>query len=342
MDPAFDRQSVLAQVWAVKNSGFLFFLALVSSCQSADDDGGLVQGPARLSESGLYANWPSRTLAERVVSFAPRFSLWSDGAEKTRYIWLPTGKRIDATELEHWQFPIGTKIWKEFRVDGRLVETRLTMKVREPDDGGWWRMAYVWDEAETEAVAAPLGQEDAAGTTHNVPEQRDCARCHYRNEVPVIGVSMLQLGGPAGSAPIEKLMGADLLENLPAARPLPEPFVPGDSTTQAALGYLHANCGHCHNSRSVAAADVKIFFELHLDETSPEATSVYKSTVGQPIHHFPDVGVSLLIAPGDPENSLVHYRMARRDDGQMPPVATEFVDEKGLATIDAWIRSLPK
>lgn len=289
----------------------------------------------RLSETGLYADFAARTLGEGTLRLQPRYQLWSDGAEKERYLRLPPGTRIDATDPEHWRFPVGTRIWKQFRIGGRLIETRLLQKDREPDDGGWWRMAYVWDEAEHDATAAIDGAVDASGTTHDVPSQYDCGRCHYRGEKSVIGLSQLQLAG----AELDKLIAADAIEHLPS--PLPAATVPGDATVQAALGYLHANCSHCHDSRSAAAAQVKIFFELHLDETTPEGTQAYQTTVNQPIHHFPDVGLTALVEPGAPELSLVHYRMARRDDAQMPPVATELVDEVGLATIDAWIRSLP-
>ena len=304
------------------------------------DDGpgtGQLIGPTLLSQTGLYASGGSGALAERVLPVQPRFALWTDGADKERFLWLPPGKRIDASDANQWRFPIGTKLWKHFRFDGQLVETRFLEKRREPDEGGWFQMAYVWNDARTDAQAVPDGAVDAAGTLHDVPEQRACGRCHYRGEKPVVGLSALQL---AGSTTLANLVAADAFVGLAPSLVTTPVTIPGDATTQAALGYLHANCSHCHDSRSAAASNVKIFFELHLDETTPEATQTYRSTVNQPIHHFPDVGLTLIVAPGAPDKSLVHYRMARRDDAQMPPVGTEVVDDVGLKTVDDWIRSL--
>ncbi len=73
-----------------------------------------VSGPMKLSQTGLYADFAARTLSPGVISFVPRYQLWSDGADKQRYLLLPPGSTIDTTEMDHWVFPIGTKAWKEF------------------------------------------------------------------------------------------------------------------------------------------------------------------------------------------------------------------------------------
>ena len=42
--------------------------------------------------------------------FLPRWQLWSDEAVKRRWIWLPPGSTIDTTNMDHWKFPVGTKV----------------------------------------------------------------------------------------------------------------------------------------------------------------------------------------------------------------------------------------
>src|SRR5262245_53175162 len=71
-------------------------------------DGGT---PGELACTGLYADWPSRTLAPGLRAFKPGFELWSDGASKRRWLYLPPGGRIDVSSMNEWVFPVGTKIW---------------------------------------------------------------------------------------------------------------------------------------------------------------------------------------------------------------------------------------
>src|SRR5262249_9205898 len=119
--------------------------------------------PLRLSETGLYADIATGELASDVVAYTPAFALWSDGAAKQRWIWLPDGERIDSTDMDDWVFPTGTKVWKQFSVAGTRVETRLLEK-RGAGDDDWVSLSYVWDPDDGDASAAPLGVLDARGT----------------------------------------------------------------------------------------------------------------------------------------------------------------------------------
>jgi hypothetical protein len=106
--------------------------------------------PARLSETGLFA--PGATeLAPGVRPYTPSFALWSDGAEKRRWIALPEGARIDTSDMDAWRFPVGTKVWKEFVRDGIRVETRLLEKV-DASDAGWAGIAYAWAADRSDAA----------------------------------------------------------------------------------------------------------------------------------------------------------------------------------------------
>ena len=84
--------------------------------------------PARLTETGLYADLRADALAPGVLPYRPQFELWSDGASKRRWISLPPGTRIDTSDMDSWQFPEGTKLWKEFSRDNvrSLAATALS------------------------------------------------------------------------------------------------------------------------------------------------------------------------------------------------------------------------
>src|SRR5688572_27338219 len=103
------------------------------------------QAPGSLAETGLYRDGGTEVRAEN-LSFAPQYPLWSDGARKRRWIRLPAGTSVDASGAE-WRFPAGTRLWKEFSVGGRRVETRFIEHRAE----GWTFTSYVWNAAGTAA-----------------------------------------------------------------------------------------------------------------------------------------------------------------------------------------------
>src|SRR5262249_50301413 len=97
-------------------------------------------GARRLSQMGLYRDIATRTIADGVAEFEPAYSLWSDGATKRRWIALPPGAQIDTSDMDHWVFPVGTKLFKEFSVAGKRVETRLI----ERTSTGYDMAAFAW------------------------------------------------------------------------------------------------------------------------------------------------------------------------------------------------------
>jgi hypothetical protein len=285
---------------------------------------------ARLSETGLYSDVRAGTLAPGVMPYRPMFELWSDGASKRRWIALPPGTRIDTSDMDSWQFPVGTKLWKELARDGVRIETRLLQRIG-AGQGDWTTMAYLWNDIDSDATAVPDGVEDARGTSHDVPAANECAGCHGGRPSRVLGFSAIQL---AGSLTLGELVDRDLLTAPPSAnlqlRAQPE--------ARAALGYLHANCSHCHNQQRPARGGPRCFdpenaldFLLRAGELGDVTqTAAYRSALGE------------AIKPGDPGGSEVVKRMNGRSrfPPSMPPLASERIDEQGLAVVQAWIRGL--
>ena len=142
--------------------------------------------PKLLSQTGLFSDIAKGTLAPNVFAYQPQYALWSDGATKRRWVSLPVGSKIDTSSMDYWDYPAGTKLWKEFTRDGVRVETRLLMK-RGSGLGDWLMVAYKWNSSKTEATAVPDGEANASGTQHDIPSQKACSTCHSALSDNVLG-----------------------------------------------------------------------------------------------------------------------------------------------------------
>ena len=302
--------------------------------------------PALLSATGLFT---SRTngdlvLAQGVREFQPRYWLWSDGADKKRYVYLPPGTKIDTTDPDHWVFPVGTKLWKSFISGTQLVETRL---IEVMGAGNTVRYAtYAWMTADA-TDADRMNYRDlwlnAAMTTHDIPNGLMCENCHNALKEHVLGFSALQLNHDLGGVTLQTLLDESLL-TVPIATTIGMPGA--DQATKDALGYLHANCGNCHNdSPGVAMTAIpapQMYLRALVDHQMLEDTGVFQTAINQRITGSNELGLEYRIKGGDDMVSAVHVRMnLRMVEDQMPPIGTEVKDMTGLMAIDSWIRSLP-
>ncbi len=295
--------------------------------------GEVFDGPARLSETGLYEDLAAGTLAADVLPYRVRFELWSDGAEKRRWLLLPPGARIDTRDPDRWVFPVGTRAWKEFRDGETRVETRFLHKVAEDR---WENVAYVWRLDGSDADARPEGVRDALGTALDVPDTNGCFDCH-RGVDGLIGVSAIQLATGEADELLARLEADDRL-SAPIA---PRPSVPGSPLEQAALGYLHANCSHCHGEGHPLSAARSLRMRIPLGLTDPLDAPALRTTAGELMHHTVD-GTTIGVVPGDALQSQLYVRMQHRGDGwEMPQRGSERVDEAGSELIRRFLDGLP-
>ena len=142
-----------------------------------------------------------------------------------------------------WMFPVGTKVWKEFSLDGKRLETRLLWKTDATAGSGWRSRGTTTAATRSRRRAA---RRDVGGTTHDVPTRSDCGDCHE-------GVARHAARRQRDSA-LARRAGRERCkrwrERRPAQRTAPSgDFRLPDTTEWNALGYLHANCGNCHNPR---------------------------------------------------------------------------------------------
>jgi hypothetical protein len=119
---------------------------------------------------------------------------------------------------------------------------------------------------------------------------------------------------------------------LTVAPPMKEPpyAVPGDATTMAALGYLHANCGHCHNENGTSWPDTQMVLRLGTSERDVATSAMYASLVGRALQYWRGGAITARVTAGAPDTSAIVARMSTRGtDDQMPPLGTEEIDPNG-------------
>lgn len=299
--------------------------------------------PCLLSETGLYAA-DMVTLQSGVHPYAPSFELWSDSATKKRWIALPAGSKIDTTDMDYWSFPVGTKLWKEFTRGEVRVETRL---IEKQASGSWYTVAYQWRADQKDADAVPNGVVNASGTQHDIPNNDQCLTCHSQLPDKALGFSAIQLSHDkvdAGSA-LEWTLGTLIADGLLTAPPAAPFTVPGTAAERQLFGYLHANCGHCHNPKGTANSQTGLDMWLKVADLKGAVTdfSVYKDIVGANIEWLdgerPDS--TKRVAPGSLADSAVYQRfIEKKQTWSMPPLGTEDVDPTGKQAMETWIGSL--
>ena len=315
------------------------------------------KAPQTLQETGLYADFATLRVDPRHLAFSPQYPLWTDGAQKRRWISLPPGTAIDGSDPDAWVFPAGTRLWKEFSFDGQPVETRYLERLA---DGGWLYAAYAWSADGREARLAPeRGLRNAyplgGGRSHTIPGVVDCKVCHQGGRTEVLGFSALQLSPdrdpgalhselqPGAGLDLEYLVEKGLLVGLPKALQETPPRIEARSETErAALGYMHGNCGHCHNAQG-PLKNIGMFLGQAQDPAVPSAIA---TTVGHPVKKLAPgqpADTGFRVEPGRPDRSGLAQRMGSRYSAmQMPPLGTELVDEDAISLLRRWIAEMER
>jgi len=305
------------------------------SVSDASEEPPVFDGPNKLSETGLFSDMASRTLAPGVLPFDVRYPVWHDGAESKRFVYIPDGKQIDTSVMDVWSFPVGAKAWKEFYRDGKLIETRYLEKRAEGADG-WLKVSYLWDAAKQDGTPVPDGVKNALGTSHDVPSSETCTQCHNGAGDVIIGVAAIQSSKETGGGFLSTLMAKNLLSEPPAA----EFPMPGDGLVEDVLGYLHGNCGHCHNDQNWLSKLRTLRYKMKVGIDKPEDTPTYITNVNAHMNHI-TLTTTVAVVPKKPQESQVYVRMGLRDDNGMPNFDTKEVDQAALSKVEAWINALP-
>ncbi|MBT5096153.1 MAG: hypothetical protein HOM21_18005 [Halobacteriovoraceae bacterium] len=291
--------------------------------------------PTNLDQACIYSDLKMGTIRKEFKYFQPRFKLWTDGAQKRRWIYLPANSKINNSDSNSWSYPLGTVLVKEFSIGTLRVETRILKKVKKEDGPSAWLWGtWGWNKQQDAAVSITEGANDVLGTNHDIPRLHGCFACHSGRKDLVLGFGSIQLSSTELPLNLQQLNSQKLLTHK-----TPNHYtLPGTATDQKALGYLHANCSHCHNADHHMGERVGMFLKIKVGVPLLEQP-VYKTAVDVPTRFFR--GKDFRIISGDIENSAIYHRMNSTERGiRMAPLGREVIDPYGIEVLSNWIVNL--
>ncbi len=307
----------------------------------------------------LFTDDGARHPNAQVTPYALNTPLFSDYAEKSRFLYLPPGTHAAYREKGALDLPVGATLIKTFAYPAdlrrpnekvRVLETRLLIHRRT----GWVALAYVWNDQQTEAHLKRAGARidvsfvDAHGQArqvdYRVPNANQCKECHsLSGRIAPIGVKARNLNGafvyPEGSEnQLSHWTRTGLLVGAPTPDRAPRTAVwndVADPLEARGRAYLDGNCGHCHNPRGMAS---NTGLYLDLEEMRPVKIGVGKRPVAAG-KGSGDLETDLV--PGHPDTSIIAYRMASTDPGvMMPELGRSLVHDEGLALLRDYIAKM--
>lgn len=335
--------------------------------------------PKKLSETGLFDSITAHTPAVGVVPFSINAPMWSDNALGERWLGLPGDTAITVhpqavsvkgsmftRSMDYPQDAVLLKTLSLELVQGdpsskRRVETQILHF-----NGYDWRgYSYRWNESQTDAelVEATGGaatlevmDSDAPGgrrvQTWRFPSRMECIRCHNPWAEFSLAFNPSQLNRGTETNQFEDLYAMGVLQDPPPVIDPQDPFAvaatlvpprerprlvdPFDESVDLDLrarAYLHANCAHCHRFNGGGSARIYLPFDTSIHQTEALSTRPAQGSFG-----IPD---AMIIAPSDPDRSVLYFRMAKSGSGHMPHLGSTTIDEPGLALVHDWIRQLP-
>ncbi len=316
-----------------------------------------------------------------LVAYELTMPLFSDYALKSRALWVPKGKQIQWHDTAPLKFPEGSVIVKSFLfpddlrkpTEGvRVIETRVLVKGAEE----WKAWPYVWDEPEpgkalpntADAVLKVTGtvkdiafvdlQGKKQEASYLVPQRNQCKDCHDRLDgrdpfTTIIGprarfmnrdhvyagksvnqLSHLQsLGLLAGMPALAKVDKAVSLSDVMTAT---VDNLTGEPLRRATRDYLDMNCAHCHSPTGVEGETSQLY--LNHDNTNAFLFGVCKAPSSAGKGGF---GRSYDIVPGQPDKSILVYRLETTELGaMMPDIGRSLVHGTGVALVRKWIEEM--
>ena len=294
--------------------------------------------PTYLSETGCVDPDDATVPAEGLVPYGVNLPFWSDGADKSRWMAVPDGEVVTVAPDGQLDFPVGSVLVKQFSMDDQRLETRLMVR---HEDGGWAGYSYAWDAGGTFATYDRGGASIELDDRHwTVPSSAQCMQCHTEVSGQTLSVELGQLDGqftyPNGRTrdQLDTLTHIGMFDSDPgpAAAVFPRIDDEGASIESRARAVLHTNCAGCHQVDGTGGSDMDLRFSTPAESMGVCNVEPTASGLG--------VEGAQLVAPGEPDRSMIVVRMATRGLGQMPPIGTEEVDTAGLAVVREWIEGM--
>ena len=331
-------------------SGTAFLAAASLALTGAVAARALGPSPAAVNEAAVSSGFP-RMLADfnfftgdparqepgaNVRPYRLNTPLYSDGAEKLRFVYVPEGQDVRLGDDGLLQFPVGSALIKTFAfgegADRRLIETRVLLHRAD----GWLALPYLWNAEQTEATLSVAGARIGLTTpkgeaiSYRVPNKNQCKECHGLD------------GAVTPIGPKARNLSAEWLETSFALSSEDGDAMPvwedrrNASAEAAARAYLDVNCAHCHRPGATASNSG---LDLRWEQDDPKALGVMK----RPVAAGRGAGSHLFdVVPGEPDRSILLHRMLSNDPGiAMPELGKATVDEEGTEAVRRWIAEMP-
>ncbi len=312
--------------------------------------------PLKLSDTHLFRNLSTLKTSSSLHPYTLISPLWSDGAAKQRWVYVPPGQKAKIEPDGTVALPPGSLLVKQFDLPAqaaptggrsRRIETRVIVIGKDKETA--YGVTYRWNREGTdadlvlEAVDEDIG--DAApgeARRWHFPSTGECASCHTpANRVLGFRGEQIDLALEGGRRQLEALTAANVLEpGSVAPRALASPADVNASLEDRAMAYLAANCSACHHPGASYQGGEETW------NARPGVAVAKRGLVGAPHHNDPmAAGLGLpnapLVDPGNPAGSLLLQRLKTPDaELAMPPILRTRVDPVGVAAVEAWIASL--
>lgn len=290
-----------------------------------------------------------------VIPFDPITDLFTDYAEKKRYIWMPKGLKGtyngDGNILE---LPVGAAIIKMLYYNNvqpsnttKIIETRLMIR----KSTGWIFAEYVWNADQTDALLQttrsqiPISWKDENNVIKSINYQipsvtLDCKRCHqiYTSIEPIgIKPQTMNRSYPYSDGTknqLTKLVEFGYLENnLPAnIVSIVDYKDTSKSLNLRVRSYFDANCSHCHIDGGEADF---LSPRFAFNKTDVSANMGVCMPITEPMPGFQNI-----IRLGSLSDSSLFYRMNTNTTYKMPAIGTTIPHTEGIQLIQDWITSL--
>jgi uncharacterized repeat protein (TIGR03806 family) len=340
----------------------LAFLCISLSSFRFEDKAVVSKYPDKLSEWHFFEGKLSDLKPKNgVIPYELRTALFSDYAQKLRFVRLPEGTKATYNPKEVFDFPVGTVLIKNFYYANdlrkpekgrKIMETRLLVH----EQSGWENLVYIWNEDQNEAVLDLAGDTkqvnwtDEKGKKHKldyiIPNKNQCKGCHsFNDKVKPIGPTARQLNGDYNYADgndnqLNYWKKTGILSALPEDLNAVDKIAVWDNPQSGSLdhrarAWLDINCAHCHRPEGPGSTS-GLFLSYY--ESNKTALGIYKTPVAA---GRGSGGFAYDIEPGLPEKSILLYRIHSSDPGiMMPEIARRLVHKEGVELIRQWIKEM--
>lgn len=310
----------------------------------------------KLSDYGFFEDLNAQIPTQGVLPYELITPLFSDYADKLRFIYMPEGGFAEFIPNKVFDFPDGTVLIKTFaylndheesNLDKQLLETRLLIKKK----GQWKNVSYVWNQEQSDAFLTIAGKTiptqfvnqdgDIQEVRYRVPNINQCKECHQLDKsIKPIGPKARNLNKNLAyqDGTMNQLLKwhkQGWINKGLEFKTMPNWEDASLTLDERARSYLDINCGHCHIDGG--SADTT---GLYLDFT--EERKIHLGYYKKPIATGrASNNLKYSIVPGKPEESILLYRMESLDPGIMMPESGRALEHKeAIKLINEWIKSL--